>query len=172
MYEWILPKILVPVHGEMRHMAEQARFALECGVPKSILQRNGDCLRLAPNGPKLISKERSGRFVVDGQVILAADGATMAERRRIAANGQISVAVALDEEESLAGSPVIRLQGVPVELDRDAFLDEMTADVEAAYDAWEDGLDDLKEKIRLAVRRCANRWTGKKPIVDVLVVEI
>ena len=165
-------EILVPVHGERRHMAEQARFALECGVPKSILQRNGDLVRLAPNGPECVGKERTGRFVLDGQVILPADGATMGERRRIAANGTIAVAVALDEEESLAGNPVIRMQGVPVEADRDAFLDEMTADIEAAYDAWEDGLDDLKEKIRLATRRCATRWTGKKPIVDVLIVEI
>jgi ribonuclease J len=172
MYEWIRPEILVPVHGEMRHMAEQARFALDCGVPKSILQRNGDLVRLAPKGPECIGKERTGRLVLDGQVILPADGATMGERRRIAVNGQISVAVAIDEEESLAGSPVIRMQGVPVEADRDAFLDEMTADIEAAYDAWSDGIDDLREKIRLAVRRCANRWTGKKPIIDVLIVEI
>ncbi len=172
MYKWIRPEILVPVHGEMRHMAEQARFALDCGVPKSILQRNGDVIRLAPKGPECIGKERSGRLVLDGQVILPADGATMGERRRIAVNGQISVAVAIDEEESLAGSPVIRMQGVPVEADRDAFLDEMTADIEAAYDAWTDGIDDLREKIRLAVRRCANRWTGKKPIIDVLIVEI
>jgi ribonuclease J len=172
MYEWIRPEILVPVHGEMRHMAEQARFALECGVPKSILQRNGDVVRLAPKGPECVGKERTGRLVLDGQVILPADGATMGERRRIAVNGQISVAVAIDEEESLAGSPVIRMQGVPVEADRDAFIDEMTADIEAAYDAWTDGIDDLREKIRLAVRRCANRWTGKKPIIDVLIVEI
>lgn len=172
MYEWIRPEILVPVHGEMRHMAEQARFALECGVPKSILQRNGDLVRLAPHGPECIGKERTGRLVVDGQVILPADGGTMGERRRIAANGTIAVAVALDEEESLAGNPVIRMQGVPVEADRDAFLDELTADIEAAYDSWTDGIDDLKEKIRLATRRCATRWTGKKPIVDVLIVEI
>ena len=30
---WIRPEILVPVHGEMRHMAEQARFALAQGIP-------------------------------------------------------------------------------------------------------------------------------------------
>ena len=28
MYRWIRPQILVPVHGEMRHMREQARFGL------------------------------------------------------------------------------------------------------------------------------------------------
>jgi len=30
--------------------------------------------------------------------------------------------------------------------------------------------DRLRESVRLAVRRCATVWTGKKPIVEVLVV--
>jgi ribonuclease J len=29
----------------------------------------------------------------------------------------------------------------------------------------------LREAIRLAVRHVATRWTGKKPIVDVLIIE-
>ena len=32
-------------------------------------------------------------------------------------------------------------------------------------------LGDLRENLRLAVRRVATSWTGKKPIVDVLIVE-
>ena len=30
----------------------------------------------------------------------------------------------------------------------------------------------LREAIRLAVRKVATRWTGKKPIVDVLILEV
>ena len=30
----------------------------------------------------------------------------------------------------------------------------------------------LREGIRLAVRRCATEWTGKKPVVDVLIVRV
>jgi len=29
----------------------------------------------------------------------------------------------------------------------------------------------LREDIRIAVRRAARRWTGKKPIVDVAILE-
>ena len=43
-----------------------------------------------------VGRERVGRLILDGDVILPADGATMGERRRIAAHGMISVAVALD----------------------------------------------------------------------------
>ena len=37
MYEWIRPQIVVPVHGEPRHLAEHARFARASGVPDAIV---------------------------------------------------------------------------------------------------------------------------------------
>ena len=51
MYDWIRPEIIVPVHGEMRHMMEQARFAQARGIPHGIVQKNGDLVRLAPERP-------------------------------------------------------------------------------------------------------------------------
>ena len=42
LYGWLRPKTVVPVHGEIRHMHEQARFALETGVPGALVQENGD----------------------------------------------------------------------------------------------------------------------------------
>jgi ribonuclease J len=169
MYRWLRPEILVPVHGERRHMAEQARFGLREGIGKAIVQSNGDVVRLAPNGPKIVGREGTGRLILDGDVILPADGQTINERRRIAAFGQISVAIAL-QGKRLRGEPVIKPQGVPVEEDRDAFLEEAAADAaKAVRDAR--SLDKLPEAVRLAVRRCAVRWTGKKPVVDVLVIE-
>ncbi|HTI30764.1 MAG TPA: ribonuclease J [Sphingomonas sp.] len=169
MYRWLRPEILVPVHGERRHMAEQARFGLAEGIPQAIVQSNGDVVRLAPNGPKIVGNEGTGRLILDGDVILPADGATINERRRIAAFGQISVAIAL-QGKRLIGDPVIKTQGVPVEEDREAFLEEAADDAtKAVRDAK--SLDKLPEAVRLAVRRCAVRWTGKKPVVDVLVIE-
>jgi ribonuclease J len=63
------------------------------------------------------------------------------------------------------------MQGVPLEKDSEAFLDEAVEMAVLAHEGWREGLDDLREKLRLAVRRCATRWTGKKPIVDVLIIE-
>ena len=172
MYKWIRPEIILPVHGEMRHMVEHARFALSEGVPRGIVQKNGDVLRLAPNGPLRIGREHVGRLVLDGDVILPSDGSTMNDRRKISMHGQISVAVALDAQDSLRGTPQIRLQGVPVEEDRAAFLEDA---VDAARLAVEKGArdeDNLREQIRLGVRRRAVHWTGKKPVVDVLIIRV
>ncbi len=171
MYKWIRPEIIVPVHGEIRHMHEQARFALEQGVPKAVKQQNGEIIRLAPNGPQKIGHAPVGRLVLDGDVILPADGATMGERRRIALYGQMSVAVAIDRKGKLLGAPQIRVQGVPVEEDREDLI-EAAADAaaEAVKKDWRDR-EKLRESLRLAVRRVAVRFTGKKPVVDVLLIE-
>ena len=172
MYKWIRPEIMLPVHGELRHMAEQARFAREQGVPKGIVQSNGTVVRLAPDGPRAIGQERVGRLVLDGDVILPADGATMNERRRIAQYGVISVTVAVDGKGHLRGQPAIMIQGIPVEEDRDDFLDEARDAAAEAVDGGSKDENKLREAIRLAVRRRASAWTGKKPIVDVNLIRV
>lgn len=171
MYKWIRPEIVVPVHGEVRHMYEQARFALEQGVPRAIRQVNGDIIRLAPNGPSKIGEAPVGRLVLDGDIILPADGATITERRRVALYGQISAAVVI-RNGKLAGEPQIRLQGIPVEEDREDFIAEASdAAREAVKKDGKGDIERLRESIRLAVRRAAVRYTGKKPVVDVLIIE-
>jgi ribonuclease J len=171
MYEWMRPQILVPVHGEPRHLAEQARWGLANGIPKAIKQENGDVIRLFPNGPKKIGTERVGRLVLDGDVILPADGTTINARRRLSRDGLITVALPVGQARKLAGRPMIRSFGVPVEADLDDFIADAT---DAATKAWDPRGDSAKtlEAVRLAVRRCATLWTGKKPNIDVSVMDI
>ena len=172
MYKWIRPDILVPVHGEIRHMAEQARFGVECGVPKALVQSNGEIIRLAPGEPKRIGHAPVGRLVLDGDVILPADGGTINERRKLSINGQMSVAVAVKRDGTLVGVPQVRLSGIPVEEEREPFLDEVEDAVVAALSEGGEPDERLRERIRLAARRTATRWTGKKPVVDVLMIGV
>ena len=171
MYRWIRPQILVPVHGEIRHMREQARFGLSQGIPNAVIQRNGDLIRLAPDGPEKIGEERVGRLVLDGDVILPSDGATLNERRKISINGLITVALPIGGDGRLAGKPLVRPFGVPIEQDRDDFLADATDAAERAYDPARD-VEKVREAVRLAVRRCATLWTGKKPVVEVMLLEV
>jgi ribonuclease J len=171
MYRWIRPQILVPVHGEIRHMREQARFGLAQGIPRAIVQRNGDLVRLAPDGPEKIGEERVGRLVLDGDVILPSDGSTINERRKIAFSGLITVAVPIDADERLAGKVLVRPFGVPIEQDRDDFIADATDVATRAYEPTRD-VEKVREAVRLAVRRCATLWTGKKPVVEVMLVEV
>jgi ribonuclease J len=171
MYNWVRPEIVVPVHGEARHMAEQARLALSHGVANAVVQNNGDVIRLAPGGPKKVDEVRVGRLVLDGDVILPADGSTVNERRRIGYGGLITVALPIGDHGKLAGKPFIRPFGVPVEEDREDFIADAT---DAATRAYSPGVDEDKarESVRLAVRRCATLWTGKKPLVEVMMLQV
>ena len=172
MYRWIRPKALLPVHGEMRHLMEHARFGLAKGISQTLVQTDGAIVRLAPDGPEKIGTAPVGRLVLDGDVILPSDGGTINERRKIAVNGQISVGIAVDKNGRAGGVPEVRAQGVPVEDERDAFLEEAA---DAAAEAMKGGPRDrerLREDVRLAVRRIATRWTGKKPVVDVVIVQV
>ena len=171
MYKWVRPQIVVPVHGEPRHLAEQARLALDHGIPHAVVQKNGDVIRLAPDGPKKVDEVRVGRLVLDGDVILPADGSTVTERRRIGYGGLITVALPIGDNGQLAGKPLVRPFGVPVEEDRDDFITDATDAATRAFSADEDE-ERMRESVRLAVRRCATLWTGKKPVVEVMLLQV
>ena len=105
-------------------------------------------------------------------MILPADGGAINERRKLSVNGQISVALARNAKGRLVGEPQLRLQGVPLEEDRDAFMDEAREEVAAVVAKSNGDEEALRERVRLAVRRAATRWSGKKPIVDVLLITV
>jgi ribonuclease J len=174
MYGWIRPDILVPVHGELRHMAEQARFGAANGIHRHIVQVNGDVIRLAPDGPEKIAEVKAGRLVLDGDVILPADGLTMNDRRKLMLHGHISVGFALSAKGQMTGIPDIRMKGVPVEEDLEAFLEEAQEALVGALRkaSRKADIEAIREVARLAVRRVATEWTGKKPVVDVTIVQI
>lgn len=170
LYGWLRPGLLVPVHGEIRHMHEQARFALEKGVKGALVQENGDLVRLAPGPARIVERVRAGRLILDGDVILPADGETINERRKLSLHGQISVAVVLSGGQFVESA--VQYRGVPVEDEREDFLAEMNEAAQQVATGPARDRDALKEAIRLGVRRVATDWTGKKPITDVLIVDI
>ncbi len=166
LYGWLRPEILVPVHGEMRHMCEQARVGQASGIKQTVVQKNGDLVRLAPGKPGKFGEVRAGRLVLDGEIIAPADGAAMAMRRRLAHSGVIAVAVDARGKAKVSGL------GLPLDEDYAGFVAEAEADVEAALGKLKGG-DAAKrsEAARLAARRAAQRWSGKKPQVHVMMLE-
>ena len=169
LYEWLRPEILVPVHGEVRHMQEQARFGNENGIPHNIFQANGDIVRLAPGTPGRIGQVHTGRLVLDGDIIVPADGESIVMRRRLAHNGVVMVV--LDGK----GRPQVEGLGLPLDEDYAAFIEEAQADIVDALkklrgkDAG--SREAIIEAARLAARRAATRWSGKKPQVKVMLAE-
>lgn len=166
LYGWIRPDILMPVHGEVRHMKEQARLGRSLGIPKAIFQKNGDLVRLAPGHPGKFGEVRAGRLILDGDIIAPADGEAMVMRRRISYQGVVSVAASLD------GKVKVGAIGLPLDEDYADFVAEAEQDVaDALKRTRKSDPEDRHEAVRLAARRAATRWSGKKPQVQVLLLE-
>jgi len=169
LYSWLRPEVLVPVHGEIRHMREQARLGLASGIPKAVAQKNGDIVRLAPGEPGKLAEVRAGRLVLDGDIIVPADGEAMTMRRRMARDGL--VIVALDAR----GRARVQGIGLPLDEDYEDFVAEAEADIAAALKKLRahtrEDSDVMMETARLAARRAAQRWCGKKPQTRVVLVE-
>jgi ribonuclease J len=177
MIGWVRPKILIPAHGEALHLAEHAKLARQAGVPHVLLCRDGDLVRLAPEGAEIIDEVPAGRLYKDGALLVDAESRTVAARRRLSFAGMVSVALALSEKGALVADPEIELIGIP---ETDA-AGRLMADI--ARDAVEETFetlpkprrsdpDSVAEAVRRAVRSAiAERW-NKKPIchVHVLVV--
>jgi ribonuclease J len=177
MIGWVRPQILIPAHGEELHLAEHAALARAAGVPKVLVARNGDLVRLAPNGPDIIDEVPSGRLYKDGSLLIDAEARTVAARRRLSFAGMVSIALALNDKGALLADPEIELIGLP---DTDATGASMT---EIARDAVEHAFESLPkprrrdpdavaEAVRRAVRGAiAERW-NKKPICHVHVLTV
>jgi ribonuclease J len=166
-YGWLRPEILVPVHGEMRHMQEQARLGLGAGIPDAVVQANGDVVRLAPGAPGKVAEVRAGRLVLDGDLIVPADGDAITMRRRLGRDGLLILVLAPD------GAAHIESIGLPLDEDHGAFVAEAKADIAAGLAKLKGAArrDDaeITETARLAARRAAQRWSGKKPQVRVIL---
>ncbi|MGE0574636.1 MAG: ribonuclease J [Reyranella sp.] len=173
-YQWIRPKIAVPVHGELRHMVEHAALARSCQVPETIVAPNGTLVRLAPGPAEIVDHVPAGRLARDGNGVVPLDGASLRERRKLLWNGAAAATLVVDDKGRPMAPPKVTLRGYD---DEDgalgkavvAGLEEMLSDLKAA-----DRADDerLELAARVAVRRVVRAHLGKKPLTDVHIVRI
>ncbi len=177
MIGWVRPRILIPAHGEPLHLAEHAALARKAGVPHVLVCRNGDLVRLAPDGASVIDEIPSGRLYKDGALLVNADARTVAARRRLSFSGIVTVALALNQNGALLADPEVALFGIP-EIDQGgASMTEIARDaVEEAFESLPKPRrrdpESVAEAIRRAVRSAiAQRW-DKKPICHVQVLTV
>ncbi len=172
MYGWVKPECVIPVHGEARHLMRHAALAREIGIKHTIVPKNGDIIQISSKGLKLIDEAPVGRFALDGTEIVSVADESIADRRRAAVQGFITVSVVFDDDGTLAAEPLLAILGVP-RGDDDVFYDSM-------LDAIETGIERMpkqarqsdtmvEEAVRIATRRFCRREVGKNPGVATLI---
>jgi ribonuclease J len=168
MYRWVRPKIAVPVHGELRHMAEHARLARSLQVAQAVVLENGHMLRLAPGRAEIVDEVPSGRLHLDGRVRVEEGAGFARKRRALAFAGFIGITLALDEKGRPAGEPSFFLEGIPEVVH--APVREAVAETIRRYNPKKRDAEELQEQVRRAARRAASDAWGKKPVTRVEIV--
>ena len=175
MYAWLKPQIAIPAHGEAVHLTEHQKFARAQGVPHVLRPFNGDVVRLAPGVPSISDQIHSGRLHKDGSIFIGLNDGILAERRKLAFSGVVSVAIAIDEKGEIVTDPEVMFVGIPTKARNGEPM------IEILQDCVDDCVDNLPlrkrreaDAVRSAVERAVKGtmrtvW-DKKPIVQVMVV--
>jgi ribonuclease J len=176
MYQWIRPRIAIPVHGEPRHLVAHAKLAQECQVPEAVVVQNGSLVCLAPGRAEIIDEVFTGRLAVDGRQIINLESAALRDRRRMIYHGSAVATVILDRDGELRGDPIVSLHGIEPGEREDAILPPVVDAVADAVSRLSDrdrNNDELvAEAARRAVRRVLRQICGKRPHTEVHLVRV
>ncbi len=173
MHDLVRPKVVVPMHGEHRHLATHAELARELGRA-GLVAPNGSMVELAPGKPRVVEFVETGRLYLDGTVLIGAMDGVVRDRIRMATRGLVTVSILIDEAGKPLGGAWVEMLGLPeaprlrdglagaleTEIDRDL------ARMKPADLADDDAIETVANR---AVARLCNDKVGKKPVCSVMI---
>lgn len=176
MHQVVKPQMVIPMHGEHRHLRLHSQLAEEAGFA-SVVAVNGTMLDLTGDAPAVADYVETGRVYLDGSVKIGALDGIVRDRIRMALNGHVMVSIILDDEDEPIGEPWCEVMGLAetgtsnaalveiLEADLGQFLGR--ADAKTMRDD-----DKLDEAMRRITRQTAQNEIGKKPEVTVVISRV
>jgi len=173
MHQIVKPQILIPMHGEHRHLREHVKVGNAAGLT-GIVAVNGMMIDLSGNAPRVAEYIETGRTYLDGSVQIGAMDGIVRDRIRMALNGHMIVTLIIDENDEPLGDPWVEISGLAetgrnnaalvevVEEDLSQFINR--ANAKTLRDEVK-----LEKELRTIARRSAQGEIGKKPEVTVIV---
>ena len=167
------PQVVVPMHGEHRHLREHVKL-VEAEGRTGILAVNGMMIDLSGNAPKVAGYVETGRTYLDGSVQIGALDGVVRNRIRMALNGHVMVSLILDEEDEPLGEPWCELSGLAEVGQSNAPLAEVLEEDLSQFLGRANAKtmrddDQIEENMRRIVRKTAQDEIGKKPEVTVVI---
>ena len=172
MHALMQPQIMVPMHGEHRHLRAHANLAKAKGI-QSVVAVNGMVINLSGNAPKVEEFVETGRTYIDGSVQIGAIDGVVRDRIRMSLNGHVMVSVILDDDGPL-GEPWCEIKGLPeIGSSRASLAEVLEEDLnQFMMRAGRKTLRDdkkLEDELRRIARQSAQSEIGKKPEVTVVI---
>lgn len=147
------PKFFLPVHGEHRMLIKHAQTAQSTGIPPEnmVIINNGDVVELSQDAIRVAGSVPAGIELVDTSGCGIVNGQVLQERQRMAEEGIITIAAAMDWNGKLLTKPEIHLRGVVTSMER-SFLQK-----------W------VQERIEQFL---SDRWSGFAQSIDGQQVDV
>lgn len=173
MHDLLRPAMVLPIHGEHRHLREHVKILTAKGIPAEVAT-NGMMIDLTGSAPKVVERIEAGRIYLDGSVLIGAMDGVVRDRIRMALNGHILITVIIDENDEPLGDAWAEVMGLaergksgaPLAELLETELSEFLSRASGKVIASDDKMDDA---IRRVVRQVCMEEIGKKPEVTVVV---
>ena len=176
LYGLVRPRAVMPIHGEYRMQAANARMAQEAGVPAEsiVLAENGSVVELTPAGARIVDHVEAGITFVDGLGVGDIGDVALRDRRHMAEDGVlIIVATLASQNGSQAAAAELVARGFAED---EPLLDEMRSEAEAVLrHCLEEGLVEIKllqEHLHDGIGQLVYDRTKRRPMILPVVVEV
>ena len=173
MHDLIHPEMMIPMHGEHRHLREHAKLAEAKGIP-SITAVNGMMLDITGAIPTVADYVETGRTYLDGKVKIGALDGIVRARIKMALNGHVVVTLIVDDENEPLGEAWCEIHGLPETGASNAPLIDVLEEDLTQFIGRASGKtlsDDVKleKELKRIARKTVQDEIGKKPEVTVIV---
>jgi len=164
----VKPKYFIPIHGELRHLRQHAKLAVELGLPEENIAviENGNVVEFSDGGMQVVDRLPGGYVFVDGTGVGEVGPAVMREREVLASDGFFAINLVLDRGSCrLVEEPEIITRGFVYEPDADGLLDETRRIITETVDCTTNGR--ARKDIEQAVKSFLYTKTKRRPMVFV-----
>lgn len=174
----VKPKFFSPCHGEQRHLKLHAKLAETMGMsPQNIVVGGiGRVIELTASSIRLADTVTAGKVFVDGLGVGDVGSTVLRDRRHLAQDGMVVVAVTMDSNsgEILSG-PDITTRGFVFVKESDMLLTELRNVALDAIDSVEQFRGDFvpyQNAIRSSLSNYLYRKTKRSPMILPIILEV
>ncbi len=175
----VKPKYFIPLHGEQKHLMKHANLAKIMGIdPKNILvATNGSVIEVSKKEIKCSEVVPAGRVFVDGLGVGDVGSIVLRDRKHLADDGIIVVAVSIDSitREVVSGPDIVSRGFVYVKESEDLMneINDLVCDIlERCYIHRIKDWATIKTKIKDGVSRFLFTRTKRSPMVLPMIMEV
>lgn len=179
MMSLVKPKYFIPVHGEQKHLQKHAALARTMGIPEGniLLADNGKEVEITDEKIRISGEVPAGMVFVDGSGVGDVGSVVLRDRKRLAEDGIIIIAVTIEKDtgEVISGPDVVT-RGFVYVRESEQLMEESRRLCESVLsDCMYEHVRDfgtIRNRLRDEISRLMFTRTKRSPMVLPIIMEV